>query len=247
MTKIIAFANHKGGCGKSCSVASVGACLASKVCKTLLVDLDGQSNLTSCYLPDDDSERGSIYDSIINGEPLPIITIAKNLDIIPSSLEMAGAEIALTNVIAREQVLSHSLENVREAYDYILIDCPPSLGIVTTNAILAATDVLVPMTPELLPLKGMSMLDNYIESLKVVKRDIHISGVFITRYNNRKLNKVVDSVVHDRYTSIAFNTKIRENIALAECPGSKCSIFEYSPASNGAKDYADHATVQFRQ
>ena len=154
----------------------------------------------------------------------------RSLDLVPSSLEMASAEIALTNLLAREQLLTNLLEPIKENYDYILIDCPPSLGIVTTNAFLAADEIIVPMTPELLPLKGMRMLDSFVLSLQKIKPSLHLSGVFIARYNHRKLNKVVEQAVKDRYNNIIMNTRIRENIALAESAGSGMSIFEIGRA-----------------
>lgn len=237
MTRIIAIANHKGGVGKTTSTASIGACLASKGYKTLLVDLDGQANLTTYFLLDEDEERASIYDALVNNVPLPVFSVSHNLDLVPSSLEMAGAEVSMTNIVAREQLLTGALKAVKEKYDYILLDCPPSLGIVTTNAFLAATEIIVPMTPELLPLKGMSMLDSFIDSLRRVKPELRINGVFITRYNNRKLNKAVESALKQRYENITYQTKIRENIAVAESAGSGASIFEYDKESNGAKDY----------
>ena len=235
--KIITICNAKGGVGKTTSTASIGACMALMGKKVLLIDLDGQANLTLYYIPNDSEIEVSIFDSLISGEPLPIINVKENLDIVPSSLEMASAEIALTNLLAREQILSRLLDDVKQDYDYILIDCPPSLGIVTTNAFLAADEILVPMTPELLPLKGMRMLDSFITSLQKVKPSIHLSGVFITRFNHRKLNKAVENVVRNRYQDITLQSRIRENIALAESAGSGNSIFEYDPNSNGAKDY----------
>ena len=138
---------------------------------------------------------------------------------------------------AREQLLSRLLEPVKQNYDYILIDCPPSLGIVTTNAFLAADEIIVPMTPELLPLKGMRMLDSFVSTLQRVKPNLRLGGVFIARFNHRKLNKVVEQAVKSRYETITMQTRIRENIALAESAGSGQSIFEYDPQSNGAKDY----------
>lgn len=235
--KIITICNAKGGVGKTTSTASIGACMALMGKKVLLIDLDGQANLTLYYIPNDSEIEVSIFDSLISGEPLPIINVKENLDIVPSSLEMASAEIALTNLLAREQILSRLLDEVKQDYDYILIDCPPSLGIVTTNAFLAADEILVPMTPELLPLKGMRMLDSFITSLQKVKPSIHLSGVFTTRFNYRKLNKAVENVVRNRYQDITLQSRIRENIALAESAGSGNSIFEYDPNSNGAKDY----------
>lgn len=169
LQNVITLANFKGGIGKSTSTASIGACLAMKGYKVLLVDLDGQSNLTLYYVPDVDSMETSIFDTLINGDALQIINVKPNLDIVPSSLEMASAEIAMTNMLAREQLLNRALADVKSLYDFILIDCPPSLGIVTTNAFLAADEILVPMTPELLPLKGMKMLDSFVSSLQVIK------------------------------------------------------------------------------
>ena len=237
MHKIITLANHKGGVGKTTSAASIGACMASMGKKVLLIDLDGQANLTLYFIPNEDDIQESIFDALVNGIPLPIINLRENLDIVPSSIEMASAEIALTNVIAREQLLSRLLNDVKSNYDYILIDCPPSLGIVTTNAFLAADEILVPMTPELLPLKGMRMLDSFVSTLQVVKPSLCLNGVFITRFNHRKLNKVVEEAVKQRYKDIIMFTRIRENIAVAESAGSGNSIFEYDPLCNGAKDY----------
>ena len=237
MHKIITLANHKGGVGKTTSAASIGACMASMGKKVLLIDLDGQANLTLYFIPNEDDIQESIFDALVNGIPLPVINLRENLDIVPSSIEMASAEIALTNVIAREQLLSRLLNDVKSNYDYILIDCPPSLGIVTTNAFLAADEILVPMTPELLPLKGMRMLDSFVSTLQVVKPSLCLNGVFITRFNHRKLNKVVEEAVKQRYKDIIMFTRIRENIAVAESAGSGNSIFEYDPLCNGAKDY----------
>ena len=237
MHKIITLANHKGGVGKTTSAASIGACMASMGKNVLLIDLDGQANLTLYFIPNEDDIQESIFDALVNGIPLPIINLRENLDIVPSSIEMASAEIALTNVIAREQLLSRLLNDVKSNYDYILIDCPPSLGIVTTNAFLAADEILVPMTPELLPLKGMRMLDSFVSTLQVVKPSLCLNGVFITRFNHRKLNKVVEGAVKQRYKDIIMFTRIRETIAVAESAGSGNSIFEYDPLCNGAIDY----------
>lgn len=237
LQKIITLSNYKGGVGKSTSTASIGACLALKGYKVLLIDLDGQSNLTLYFVLNLDSIETSIFDTLINRRPLPVINVKENLDLVPSSVEMASAEIAMSNLIAREQLLGRALSAVKKNYDFILIDCPPSLGIVTTNAFLAADEILVPMTPELLPLKGMRMLDTFVSSLKIIKPSLKLDGVFITRFNHRKLNKVVAGALKDKYADITYQTYIRENIALAEAAGSGKSIFEYDPSSNGAADY----------
>ena len=136
--RIITLANHKGGVSKTTSTASIGACMARMGKKVLLIDLDGQANLTLYFIPNENEIDASIFGSLVDGAPLPVKHVRENLDLIPSSLEMASAEIALTNLLAREQLLSKLLEPIKQNYDYILIDCPPSLGIVTTNAFLAA-------------------------------------------------------------------------------------------------------------
>ena len=238
LQKVITLANFKGGVGKSTSTAAIGACLAMKGYKVLLVDLDGQSNLTLYYVPNADIMEDSIFDTLVYGKAIPIINVKPNLDIVPSSLEMSSAEIAMTNTL---------LSDVKVNYDFILIDCPPSLGIVTTNAFIAADEILVPMTPELLPLKGMKMLDSFVSSLKVVRPSVKLSGVFITRYNHRKLNKAVSEALKKRYADITFKTIIRENISIAESAGSGQSIFEYEPNSNGAKDYLELTEEILRQ
>ena len=230
--RIITLANHKGGVSKTTSTASIGACMARMGKKVLLIDLDGQANLTLYFIPNENEIDASIFGSLVDGAPLPVKHVRENLDLIPSSLEMASAEIALTNLLAREQLLSKLLEPIKQNYDYILIDCPPSLGIVTTNAFLAADEIIVPMTPELLPLKGMRMLDAFVSTLQRVKPNLRLG-----RFNHRKLNKVVEQAVKSRYEAITMKTRIRENIALAESAGSGQSIFEYDPHSNGAKDY----------
>lgn len=237
LQKIITLANHKGGVSKTTSTASIGACLANMGKKVLLIDLDGQANLTLYFIPNEDEIETSVFDALVDGVPLPVKHIRENLDLVPSSLEMASAEIALTNLLAREQLLSRLLEPIRKNYDFILIDCPPSLGIVTTNAFLAADEIIVPMTPELLPLKGMRMLDAFVSNLQRVKPTLRLGGIFIARFNYRKLNKVVEQAVQSRYEAITMKSRIRENIALAESAGSGMSIFEYDPSSNGAKDY----------
>lgn len=237
MAKVIAVANHKGGVGKTTSVACIGAGLARHGKRTILIDLDAQQNLTFTLMGDKETES-SVYDSLTKGTPLPVVEIRENLDLVPSSLELARAETDLSSKLMREAQLKNRIEDIAGDYDYILLDCPPSLGIVTTNALVAATELYIPLTAEALPLKGLTMLDEVVEEIRqAINPRLELGGVFITRYNNRKLNKDVVDAISSRYGSKVFSTKIRENIALAEMPVTGMSIYDYDPTSNGAKDY----------
>ena len=235
--KVITIANHKGGVGKTTSTASIGMGLALTGHRVLLIDLDAQQNLSFTLTRIEDPDK-SVYDSLVRDMPLPIVKINEQLDLVPASLELARAEIDMSTKIAREGILKSLLEEHIENYDYIIIDCPPSLGIVTTNALVASDELYIPLTAEALPLKGLTMLDDVVlEVRRRVNPSLRLGGVFFTRYNNRKLNKEVVSMIEARYGNLVFKTKIRENIALAEMPLSGQSIFEYDPKSNGAADY----------
>lgn len=216
---------------------SIGAGLAILGKHVLLIDLDAQQNLSFTQTKNEDPET-SVYDSLVKDMPLPIVNVRENLDLVPASLELARAEIDMATKIAREGILKSLLEEHLDKYDYVLIDCPPSLGIVTTNALVASDELFIPLTAEALPLKGLTMLDDVVNEVrKRVNPKLEIGAVFFTRFNNRKLNKEVVTMVANRYGDKVLNTKIRENISLAEMPLSGQSIFEYDPKSNGATDY----------
>lgn len=238
MGKVIAIANHKGGVGKTTTTAAVGQALARKGKTVLLVDLDAQANLTSFFI-DEEKVEDSVFDALVGRtERLPIIKAGERLFVCPSTLELARAETDLAGRIARERILSNLIEPERDSYDYILLDCPPSLGIITTNALAAATDLYIPLTAEALPLVGLKMLEEIVaEVRRSINKRLAVSGVIITRYNNRKLNKAVLDAIRAKYGDRVFDTKIRENIAVAETPLYGGDIFNYAPESNGAKDY----------
>lgn len=233
--RIIAIANHKGGVGKTTSVANIGAALARRGKRTLLIDLDAQQNLTFFFLREE--AEISVYDALKGEEPLPIIPIKENLFLTPSSIDLARAELDLSSRISSYGILKGLIDGIKEEYDYILLDCPPSLGIVTYNALVAATELYITLTAEALPYKGLTMLEDVVKEIKALNRNLDICGVFITRYNNRNLNNIVVEQIKERYGSKVFSTKIRENISLAEAPLAGVDIFEYAPDSNGAKDY----------
>lgn len=236
--KVFAFTNAKGGVGKSVSTVSLGAGLALDGKKVLLIDLDAQQHLTYS-LTQKEFDKG-IYDSLIKNEPLNIVNVRENLDIIPATIELARVEIDLASKMAREAILRKLLEPVKDNYDAILIDCPPNLGIVTTNALVASDKIIIPLTAEALPLKGLKMIDDIVDEVRgLVNPNLEIGGIVITRYNNRRnLNRDVLDMIVNKYGDKVFNTKIRENILIAESPIAGKTIFEYDRKSNGAKDYS---------
>jgi len=239
MAKIIAIANNKGGVGKSTTTANLGAALALNGKKVLVIDTDPQANLTASLLDVDENPVDvSIYDAITGVSALPIHKVSDNLDIVPADIALAAAEIDLVNRRAREFVLKKLISPQVGNYDYILIDCAPSLGLITLNVLTMSDSVLIPLTAEALPMRGLAMLDNYISDVVAdLNPDLKVDGVIVTRFNNRKLNSVVLSAISERYGEKVLNTRIRENISIAEAPLAHLSIFDYAPTSNGASDY----------
>ena len=245
---VMAVANHKGGVGKTTSVCCIGDALAVKGYRVLLIDLDAQQNLSFSLTQNEDPEQ-SVYETLVKDRELPVVRVRKNLDLVPASLDLARAEIDMATLIAREGILKSAIAPVLDRYDYIIMDCPPSLGIVTTNALVAADEIYIPLTAEALPMKGLTMLNDVVSEVRRrVNPSLSIGGVFFTRYNNRRLNKEVEVMIRQRYAGKVFSTKVRENISLAEMPLSGQSIFEYDPKSNGASDYMELATeIENRQ
>ena len=236
MSRIIAFANHKGGVSKTTSVANVGALLSQKGKKVLLVDLDAQANLTDYFLKERPEE--SIYNAMAGISPLPVTQIAKNLFITPSSLSMAGIDRMATESRDGTGLLRELLRPIEKEYDYVLIDCPPSLGIATINALVAASDLYICVTAEAIPVRGLKMLIDTLEEIKKRKNpDLKLSGIIITRWGARNLNKIMEEGLRKNFGEVVFNTKIRENISIAEAPTAFQDVASYSPASHGAEDY----------
>jgi chromosome partitioning protein len=238
MNKVIAIAQHKGGVGKTTTTVNVGAALAMKGYKVLLIDLDAQANLTDSL--GINNQGATIVNALTSGEPfLEATHVYGNLYAIPSSLDLAGVEVLLLNSYARELILKNVIDQLRKEYDYILIDCPPSLGLLTVNALSAADEVIIPLQAQYLAVKGLkSLLDIIAMIKKQLNKKLIIGGVLITQYDSRKiLNRDIGETIRADFKAEVFNTKIRDNVAIAEAPTAQQDIFKYAPTSNGAQDY----------
>ena len=234
MRQIISIVNHKGGVGKTTSVSSLGVALARMGKRVLLVDLDAQGNLTDT-LTQTPGDR-SIYDSLRTLETLPVVKIREGLDLCPSSIDLVSMDLELADKREREFRLSQLLQGLD--YEYILLDCPPSLGLLTINALTASSKVIIPLTPEALPAKGLGTLLDIIERTKeTLNPGLSLGGILITRYNRRKINRLVEETLRETFGDSVFKTKIRENVDISESPLQGMDIYSYSPNSIGAKDY----------
>lgn len=236
MGKVIAIANHKGGVGKTTSVAAIGAILSEMGKRVLLIDLDAQANLTSSLLREE--QESTIYRALRGDEALPIVKAKENLYLVPSSLELAGIELELSGRMSREFIIKELIEPVLPEYDYILLDCPPSLGLITINALTASQYLYIPLTAEALPSKGLTMLLDIMGMVqKRLNKDIALGGIIITRWEKSNLSLMVEEMLRATYWEIVFTTKIRKNVSVAEAPLHSKDILAYAPQSNGAKDY----------
>lgn len=239
MGKVISLLNHKGGVGKTTSAINIGAGLVELGKKVLLVDLDPQANLTlSLGVP---REKITIYESIRGESELVPYNVKPNMDVVISSLDLSGAEMELINEAGREYLLRELFEPVIGEYDFIIVDCPPSLGLLTLNALTSSHFIIVPLQTEFLALQGLTRIKQVIDKVKVrLNKTVRIIGVVATMYDSRKvLNREVVETIKKFFGKRVFNTMIRENIALAEAPSKRQDIFEYSPSSIGAQDYLE--------
>jgi chromosome partitioning protein len=233
----ISIMNHKGGTGKTTSAINIGAGLAKKGLKVLLLDIDSQANLTEGLGKGD--PKVSVYDSIRENKKLPILHVSENLDLVPSSIDLLGAEMEIVSKIGREQILHKLLKPIRSEYDFIIIDCPPSVGLLTVNAMVASDTILLPLQGEYFAYKGVDRLLGIVNEVRDNLNDkLEIGGVFITQINpNRILTKTIVEKLTEDLQDKVFDTKIRINVALAEAQLQGQTIFDYAPESNGAKDY----------
>jgi chromosome partitioning protein len=235
--KVISISNHKGGVGKTTSAINIGAGLNLLKKKVLLIDLDPQANLSqSLGLINQDR---NIYGALRGEYKLEPITILKGLDVIPSTLDLSGAEVELSSEPGREYILKELIEPLRGSYDFIIIDSPPSLGLLTINSFTASDEILIPLQAQFLALQGLAKLVEVVDKIKQrLNKGLIVGGVFITQYDSRKvLNRDVVETIQAHFKDEVFKTKIRDNIALAEAPSQGLDIFRYNSKTNGAEDY----------
>ncbi len=246
MSKIIAIANQKVGVGKTTTSVNLSSCLAVKGKRVLIIDIDPQGNTSSGLGIDKTKINKSIYDVIINGVPIEetlVDTKIDNLKLSPSNIQLAGAEVELVSVISRETRLKFALENIRNDYDYIIIDCPPSLGLITVNALTAANTILVPIQCEYYALEGLSQLMNTVNIIKKhLNPSLKVEGVVLTMFDARtNLSIQVVDEVKRYFGNKVYRTIIPRNVRLSEAPSYGLPIILYDNKSKGAECYMDLA------
>ncbi len=237
MGLVISISNHKGGVGKTTTTVNLGAGLANMGKKILLIDIDPQANLTqSLGITKPDT---TIYEALKGTHKISPVEIYENLYLVPSTIDLAGAEMELNSEAGREFLLAEVIDPIRDDYDFIFIDCPPSLGLLTLNSFTAADEVIIPIQAHFLAIKGLTKILEVINKIKRrLNPKLEISGVIITLYDKRKvLHRDVEETIKTYFQDKVYETKIRENIALAEAPTEGKDIFRYNPKSNGAEDY----------
>lgn len=241
MGKVISIANQKGGVGKTTTTVNLGTILARKGKKVLLIDADPQGNATSGLGVEKEVEF-STYDVLVNETEMKDAiqdTMIKNLKICPSNMNLAGAEVELVSMMSREQRLKEKLEEIKDKFDYVLIDCPPSLGLITLNSFTASDSVLIPVQCEYFALEGLGQLLNTINLVKKhLNKNIQIEGALLTMYDIRtNLSNQVVKEVKKYFDNKVYKTVIPRNVRLSEAPSYGMPITEYDPKSKGAKSY----------
>jgi chromosome partitioning protein len=241
--KIIAFANQKGGVAKTTTTLNLAAAFAEVGSRVLCVDMDPQGNLTMSQGIDPDTLDTSMYDVLVHRTPVRDVVRHREVDVACASIDLAGAEIAMSTMIGRERSLQKALAPVREDYDFILIDTPPSLGLLTINALTAANKVIVPVQCEYLSMRGLIQLQNTLHMIREnLNPEVEIEGILPTLVDTRTLHaKEAIEILEENFGDRVFGARIRKTIRFAEAPVKGMSVLKYDPAGKAAQAYRDLA------
>src|SRR5438876_2483540 len=241
--RVIAFANQKGGVAKTTTALNLGVAFAEQGMKVLLVDLDPQGNLTMSQGLNPDSIERSMFDVLVHRVPITEVIHHQEVDLAVSSIDLAGAELALSSMIGRERALEKALQPVQESYDYILIDTPPSLGLLTINAFVAAQGVIVPVQCEYLSLRGLVQLENTLAMVREnLNPHVRVEGIVPTMYDGRTLHaREAIEILEENFGDLVYDTRIRKTVRYAEAPVKGSSVLRYDPTGPAAQAYRDLA------
>jgi chromosome partitioning protein len=243
MAKVIAFANQKGGVAKTTTTLNLGVALRELGHRVLLIDLDPQGNLTMSQGMNPDAIERSMFDVLVHRVPISDVVHTVEVDIAVASIDLAGAELALSALIGRERALEKALVEVREKYDFILIDTPPSLGLLTINAFVAADSVIVPVQCEYLSLRGLVQLENTLAMVREnLNPRVRVEGIVPTMYDGRTLHaREAIEILEEHFGDLVFSTRIRKTVRYAEAPVKGSSVLRYEPTGPAAQAYRDLA------
>ena len=243
MGRVISFANQKGGVAKTTTTLNLGVALAEQNLKVLLCDLDPQGNLTMSQGLNPDTIERSMYDVLVHRLPIEQVLHTGEIDLAVSSIDLAGAELALSSMIGRERALEKALLPLRESYDYVLIDTPPSLGLLTINALVASDGVIVPVQCEYLSLRGLVQLENTLSMIREnLNPEVSIQGILPTMFDGRTLHaREAVEILQENFGELVFKTKIRKTVRYAEAPVKGVSVLKYEPEGSAAQAYRDLA------
>jgi chromosome partitioning protein len=239
MAHVLAFANQKGGVAKTTSTVNLGAALRERGLSVLAVDMDPQGNLTMSQGVDTEGLEKSMYDVLVHRLPISEVIYERELDVAAASIDLAGAEMALSSMIGRERALQRALDEVRKEYDYILIDTPPSLGLLTINALTAAESVIVPVQCEYLSLRGLLQLERTLDMIREnLNPKVRIKGILPTLFDARtRHGQESVEVLRENFGKLVFDTVVRKTIKFAEAPVIGSSVLKYDPKGRGAEAY----------
>src|SRR6476660_5844258 len=243
MGRVISFANQKGGVAKTTTTLNLGVALSEKGFKVLLVDLDPQGNLTMTQGLNPDTIERSMFDVLVHRLPIEHVIEKREVDIAVSSIDLAGADMALSSQIGRERALEKALVTVRGRYDFIMVDTPPSLGLLTINAFVAATGVLVPVQTEYLSLRGLVQLENTLSMVREnLNPKVSIIGIVPTMFDKRVTHsREADEILRESFGDLVYKTRIRKTVRFAEAPVKGASVLAYEPTGEAAGMYRDLA------